>query len=78
MTLARCVVDQACYFREVLGAGRVGLTGGVFQNRVLTEAACEGLAAQGFEVVLPTRVPCNDGGLSFGQVVEFAAPDAGS
>jgi len=51
----------------------VGLTGGVFQNRLLTEQAVQLLCAHGFEVLLHERVPPNDGGLSYGQVVECAA-----
>jgi hydrogenase maturation protein HypF len=49
----------------------VGLTGGVFQNRRLTELATQGLAAKGFRVLLHERIPCNDGGLSYGQVAEY-------
>jgi hydrogenase maturation protein HypF len=48
-----------------------GLTGGVFQNRRLLELAAAGLEQRGFRVLLPERIPCNDGGLSFGQVAEF-------
>ena len=77
LSLAQAIVDQARHFRHELGACRVGLTGGVFQNRVLTEATCRGLEAQGFSVLLAERVPSNDGGLSFGQVVEFAAGRTG-
>ncbi|RPI12133.1 MAG: carbamoyltransferase HypF [Lysobacterales bacterium] len=49
----------------------VGLTGGVFQNRLLSELALEALGRGGFRVLLPERIPCNDGGLSYGQVIEF-------
>ena len=73
LSLAKCVVDQAQHFRSVLGIETVGLTGGVFQNRILTEAACHGLMEAGFKVCRSRRVPCNDGGLSLGQVLEFAA-----
>ena len=54
------------------GLGRVGLTGGVFQNSLLTKLAHQALTARGFQVCLPEHVPCNDGGLSFGQIIEFA------
>jgi hydrogenase maturation protein HypF len=50
----------------------VGLTGGVFQNRRLTELACTSLQRHGFRVLLSQAVPCNDGGLSYGQVADFA------
>jgi hydrogenase maturation protein HypF len=45
----------------------------VFQNRLLTELAVAQLAGRGFRVLLPVQVPCNDGGLSYGQVADFAA-----
>jgi hydrogenase maturation protein HypF len=57
--------------RSRSGAAVVGLTGGVFQNRRLLELAAAGLARRGFRVLLPERIPCNDGGLSYGQVAEF-------
>jgi hydrogenase maturation protein HypF len=59
--------------RETCGVIRVGLTGGVFQNRVLADEAAELLTAAGFEVHLPRALPCNDAALCFGQIVEFAA-----
>lgn len=51
----------------------VGLTGGVFQNRLLAEAAIVRLRRHGVRVELPRQVPANDGGLAFGQLVEAAA-----
>jgi hydrogenase maturation protein HypF len=53
------------------GVTVAGLTGGVFQNRRLLELAADGLARRGFEVLLPERIPCNDGGISYGQVAEY-------
>ena len=57
--------------RARCGAGVVGLTGGVFQNRLLVELALTRLECAGFRVLLPSGIPCNDGGLSYGQVAEF-------
>jgi hydrogenase maturation protein HypF len=51
----------------------VGLAGGVFQNRGLTEALLRGLRARGVAAHLGSRIPCNDAGLSFGQIIEFGA-----
>jgi hydrogenase maturation protein HypF len=72
-TLAGALVDQACAVREQSSVSRVGLCGGVFQNRVLTEWAISGLEAAGFEVVLPEQIPVNDAAISFGQIIEAAA-----
>ncbi|MDQ3269268.1 MAG: carbamoyltransferase HypF [Pseudomonadota bacterium] len=53
--------------------GRVALSGGVLQNRVLAEATIGGLEAAGFAVLRHHRVPANDGGLSLGQAAIAAA-----
>ena len=68
--LAETLVEQARRLREQYGPFRVGLSGGVFLNRVLTEGAMRGLSAAGFEVHLPETVPYNDAGLSYGQIIE--------
>jgi hydrogenase maturation protein HypF len=49
------------------------LSGGVFQNRVLLEGTAAALERDGFTVLLPQRLPCNDGGISFGQAAVAAA-----
>jgi hydrogenase maturation protein HypF len=71
LSLAQALVDQARQLREQTGIRSVGLTGGVLQNRLLAEAAIEQLEFAGFKAHLPRRVPVNDAGLSFGQVIEF-------
>jgi hydrogenase maturation protein HypF len=58
---------------QAVGQPRVALTGGCFQNRLLTERAAGRLEAAGCEVVLHRQVPPNDGGISLGQVVIAAA-----
>ncbi|MDZ4241416.1 MAG: carbamoyltransferase HypF [Candidatus Omnitrophota bacterium] len=47
----------------------VCLTGGCFQNRYLTERAVRRLREEGFVPHWHRYVPCNDGGISFGQAV---------
>ena len=70
---ADALVRVAEHQGRAQGTGLVGLTGGVFQNRRLSELAVASLESRGFRVVLPRQIPCNDGGLSYGQVADFAA-----
>jgi hydrogenase maturation protein HypF len=72
-SLAHTVCEQARVVREHTGVSRVGLSGGVFQNRVLCEQAQALLSAAGFEVLIPQRLPINDAAISFGQLIEAAA-----
>ncbi|MGB6639908.1 MAG: carbamoyltransferase HypF [Thermoanaerobaculia bacterium] len=58
---------------RAIGESRVALTGGCFQNRLLTERAARRLREAGFEVLLHRKVPPNDGGISLGQVAVAAA-----
>lgn len=69
-SLARTLRRQAEEVSRELPFMRIGLTGGVFQNALLAELAVAELRAAGFQVELPARLPCNDAGISFGQVVE--------
>jgi len=68
------LADAICRVAEIERARSdvsvAGLTGGVFQNRRLLELAAGGLERRGFRVLLPERIPCNDGGISYGQVAE--------
>ncbi len=66
-SLARSIVDVATRVRARTGVGRVALTGGVFQNILLTERTAAELEGHGFDVLMHRQVPCNDGGLSLGQ-----------
>jgi hydrogenase maturation protein HypF len=51
------------------GEKRVALTGGCFQNRLLTELAVRALTAAGCAPYWHQRVPPNDGGIALGQAV---------
>jgi hydrogenase maturation protein HypF len=72
-SLALGLLRQAQAVRGETGLRHVGLAGGVFQNRRLTEQALGLLTADGFDVRLAERLPCNDAALSFGQLVETGA-----
>ena len=72
VTLARTIAEVARELRAELAFDTVGLTGGVFQNLRLTELASDEIERAGFEVCSSERIPCNDGGLAFGQLAEVA------
>lgn len=67
--VAALVVDRAATARAESSLDVVALTGGTFQNVLLTTLAREGLEAAGFEVLTHEVVPPNDGGLALGQAV---------
>ena len=55
-----------------VGEPRVVLTGGCFQNRVLSERTAGRLRAAGLQVFTHAAVPPNDGGIAVGQLVVAA------
>lgn len=63
------IVEMVGRIARRTGVRRVALTGGVFQNALLTERTAHALAVRNFEVLLQRRVPCNDGGLALGQAL---------
>ena len=75
-SLARALVDQVAALAPAERPQAIGLTGGVFQNRLLAERVMALLAEQGFSAHLPQVTPANDGGLAFGQLIEALYRDA--
>ena len=71
-SMAHTLLAQAKQLRDDTGVNAIGLSGGVFQNRVLTEKCIALLETAGFDVSLPLLTPVNDGGISFGQIIEYA------
>jgi hydrogenase maturation protein HypF len=74
------IIEAVCSaLRRTSGLDLVVLSGGVFQNGLLSAAATARLSEAGFRVYRHRRVPPNDGGLAFGQLaVAAAAGEAGS
>lgn len=64
MTLTVCTK-----LRDNSGINDIVLTGGVFQNSLLTKLATVRLGKAGFKVYMQEKVPSNDGGISLGQAV---------
>ncbi|MEU7766154.1 carbamoyltransferase HypF [Nocardia sp. NPDC049190] len=69
--VARLVLDLA--LRYAAPATAVALSGGVFQNALLLTRSCALLRDNGFTVISHRRVPPNDGGLAFGQLLACGA-----
>ena len=76
--LAAAVHRTCLSIAERTDVWTVALSGGVFANRLLLERTVEALEGSGFTVLTHSRVPCNDGGISFGQAVVAAARDRSS
>jgi len=68
-TVAEFTVDLCGKIRENTGINGIALSGGVFQNKYLTEKAIFSLEDKGFKVYIQRKVPPNDGGISLGQAV---------
>ncbi|MFB9964198.1 carbamoyltransferase HypF [Sinosporangium siamense] len=67
--LAALTVAACLRVHEASGLTTVALSGGVFQNRLLTDRLTDALRRHGLQVLTHHRVPPNDGGLSLGQAV---------
>ncbi|HVF13556.1 MAG TPA: carbamoyltransferase HypF [Acidimicrobiales bacterium] len=70
--LGRGVASLAADLAATAGVGTVALSGGVFQNARLTEIVERELTAAGVDVLVHSRVPPNDGGVSVGQAAVAA------
>jgi hydrogenase maturation protein HypF len=63
------LVDIIAAIARRAGIPRVVLTGGCFQNRILSETSVRRLEQEGFRPCWHQRVPPNDGGVAFGQIM---------
>jgi hydrogenase maturation protein HypF len=72
-TVALAALEGARELRRSTGMNRLALSGGVFQNMLLTDLLLPALAGDGFEVFTHRELPPGDGGLAVGQV--YFQPD---
>lgn len=66
------LADGMLAIARAIGTRSVVLSGGCFQNGLLTELAVARLRNEGFEVYWHQRVPPNDGGIAVGQIAAAA------
>ncbi|HEY3308770.1 MAG TPA: carbamoyltransferase HypF [Desulfuromonadaceae bacterium] len=66
-TIATAACEMCTEMSKLSGLERVVLSGGVFQNRLLSEMIYTGLSSHGFQVFTHRLIPPNDGGIAIGQ-----------
>lgn len=67
--LAEDILLSCIALRESTGLSDIALSGGVFQNRLLVRLTKQLLEENGFNVLLHSLIPPNDGGICAGQAV---------
>jgi hydrogenase maturation protein HypF len=67
-TVAAAATDLCLEISETSGHDRIIFSGGVFQNRLLSEMLYTALSNKGLNVFTHRLVPPNDGGIALGQV----------
>ena len=65
--LAQGILRGAEYIREQTGISTAALSGGCFQNLLLLERTRNLLEEAGFQVLVHSLIPANDGGIALGQ-----------
>jgi len=63
------VKDVCRFLRARYGIRKVCLSGGVFQNRYLSDNIKNLLSEEGFIVHLHNKIPCHDGNIALGQAI---------
>ncbi|MEN8076549.1 carbamoyltransferase HypF [Clostridioides difficile] len=68
-TIIKSTVEIALKIREKSNINIIAISGGVFQNEILFRGIVNGLKEYGFQVLTHNNIPCNDSGISLGQLV---------
>ena len=66
--IAAAALEGARRMREQTGISRIAVSGGVFQNVLLSELLLPALEEAGFQVYTHRNIPPGDGGIAVGQV----------
>lgn len=68
-TLASMILRVIISLEDKLPSNKIALSGGVMQNKLLSEIVSRLLEENGYEPIFHKNVPANDGGISLGQAV---------
>jgi hydrogenase maturation protein HypF len=74
--VANATAGACAHLADAAGLDTAVLSGGVFQNRLLLARTATALEDAGLRVLVPERLPPNDGQIAFGQVAVAAARPA--
>ncbi|MFW5861879.1 MAG: carbamoyltransferase HypF [Spirochaetota bacterium] len=66
--IAATTVHVATMLREKYKINTVTLSGGVFHNRLLLSLISSGLRKKAFDILMPRKIPFNDGCMAVGQI----------
>ncbi len=70
-TLAECISRICLPYSAQHKDLAIGLSGGVFQNRLLVRLIRQRLNKHKLDLNIPASIPVNDGGLCAGQIIEY-------
>jgi hydrogenase maturation protein HypF len=71
-TLAHLILEKSTELRKKTKVSKVLLSGGCFQNKRLTEHLQRLFREKNIPLFVPSQIPCNDAGVSVGQLVVAA------
>lgn len=69
LTIASMIRKTCLILRKEDKIEKIVLSGGVFQNKILTESSLNLLDKEGFRVFTHNKLACNDSGISLGQAL---------
>ena len=72
-TVVEATFQEVKKISRETGINKIALSGGTFQNKYLFESLETKLRKNNFVTFSHGKIPCNDGGLSLGQLVIAAA-----
>jgi hydrogenase maturation protein HypF len=72
-TLALLIVEKIAHLQRETGVTEALITGGCFQNKLLTERVMTLCAKRKITLYIPEALPCNDSGIAAGQLAIAAA-----